>query len=76
MTQSMDLKTFARRRKPRGLQEITPYEETLKDFVRESAGSLGKALSDALDSLQQAGLIYPLELAYLRRQIDGGWFGR
>jgi len=61
---------FYKRPHPRTFQEIRPYEEMLKDFVRETAVSLKKTLHQAVETLERGGLIYPLEVAYLNLQLD------
>ena len=70
MKTSTDRVAFYKRPAPKRTEEIKAYEETLKDFVNETATNLGKGLVDVIEFMAQVGIIYPLEVSYLKLELD------
>ena len=70
MKTSTERVNFYKRPQPKRTEDIRSYEQTLKDFVNEMAVGYGKTIIDAIEFMAQVGVIYPLEVSYLKLELD------
>ena len=61
---------FYKRRRPGGFAEIKGYDQALRDFVKETALTVGKTLDETIDYMGRFGMVHPLEADYLQAHLD------